>query len=256
MTTIEQLTRPAAPPRTLPPQWVRVFRWTAEVFGYVAFWFWVVMIVLAVVVMTVVSQFVTPELSAVRAGHQATVWFPFSMGVGLGLAVLTIGVTNGVTRKAIIRGNLTTAGLAGLGFGVIMTLALLAERWIYERLGWFHGVSDDTLEDALAEGWLVHFAGATLLTTTAIVSGLLVATSYHRYSGWATLLLPLTVGPILLQFVLLGDSFELRWLREDFFVLGGLHRWGVALISVATLAITALAYHLLTRRAVIHAKES
>lgn len=251
MTTIERLTRPAAPPRQLPPAWRRVFTWTNQMILYLAAWFWGVVLLVAVVVLAIVAQFITPEISAMRSGIQAIVWFPFSLGVMFGVAAFDLGVTNGVTRAAIIKGTLATAAAGGLQFGLLYALLLFIERWAYGQLGWFHGLNDSGAE-AVSVGWFAQISGVVLLSATAIVSGLLVGISYQRFGGWATLLLPLTVGPIVIQSVVIGDAFSIPWLAD---ILPGWSGLG-PVVALALLAAAAYAYALLGRRAVIHPKEA
>lgn len=251
MTTV---TRPAPPARQLSAPWLRVYRWTLGMMVYLSMWFWAIVVGGAVLVMFTVSRWVTPEMSAMQFAHHGGLWFPFSISVILSATLLPLSVANGITRRAYIQGAVATAVTTGVGFGVLMSISLVIERWIYARLGWFPGASNDSTVQALAGPFGSYAAGLVALYVAGTLSGLLVGIAYYRGGGWwGTLALPLTLSPIAVV-GLLGIYQPTQWTPWDVVLvdLGAIR----PLLAVAALVLAVVAFHLLTRRVPIHPKEA
>jgi hypothetical protein len=75
------------------------------------------------------------EISALDATLGATRWPMIVLGVIASSAVLTLHVAAGGSRRSLFVGVLRGAVVVGAGFGVVTTLALLAERLLSTSLG-------------------------------------------------------------------------------------------------------------------------
>lgn len=248
------------------PQWRRAAMINLGVMRYLSWWFFGVILVLAVAAVITYAALDTPQVSILQFGQHGGLWFPFSISVMLSTTVLQAWVANGGTRRAYIRGSVLGAVIIGFSFAVVFTLLLAGERTLYSALGWTHGAVEDETVPLIASSVWTHFSGLLMLYTTGTLAGLLVGVVYARYGGWVgTLSLPLTVGPILfVGAFLLHPSDQWRpWLAfpEDdrpswarFFTHD--FGWASAGLTILILAATAVAFHLVTRRIPIHSKEA
>lgn len=234
------------------PQWWRSTAWQLSTYAYLMAWGWGVVLVVATAILAVVSRSVHIEMSALAIAHHAFLWFPFSIAIMLTTALLTTHVASGMTRASFSKGAILAALATGVGNGAFMTLALVVERWVYGRLGWFHGTGADGKLAVLRDGVLPYGAGLALIFSAGMLSGLLVGICFYRFGGLlGVLALPLALSPILLA-GWLGVPADGQWTA-----------WGVApgdvptspLLGLLVLAASAFAYHLLVRRVPIAKKE-
>lgn len=234
------------------PQWWRSATWQLSTYAYLMAWGWGIVLVVATAILAVVSRSVHVEMSALAISHHAFLWFPFSIAIMLTTALLTTHVASGMTRASFSRGAILAALTTGVGNAILATLALVVERWIFNRLGWFHGTGDEQKLEVLRDGVLQYGVGLALLFSAGMLSGLLVGICFYRLGGLrGVLALPLALAPILVT-GWLGMPSDGQWTA-----------WGDApgalpsspLLGLVTLAAAAAAYHLLVRRVPIAKKE-
>lgn len=228
------------------PQWWRTARWQLRTLAVLMASTWAVVLVVAAVILAVVSRTTAIEMSAVAVSHHAFLWFPFSTAIMVATTYLPVHVASGMTRRSFVVGTLVATTATALLNAVVATLALLAERWAFDRLGWFHGTGNDDGLEVLRGGALAYGGGLALVFTAGMVSGLLVGVSYYRLGGWpGTLALPLALSPILLT-GWLGTSADSGW-----------SAWGTSpfdalptspLLGLLVLALAAAVFHRLVRR--------
>lgn len=161
-------------------------------------WFWGMAILVVVVASVLTSRFTTVSWSYLGYGRQAVAWFAFSQAITLVAAGLRVHVGGGMTRRSFVRGAL----LAHLGLAAGHTAALVGllqvERAVHAALGWPFVVRDGLDATGGRIGLLAADFGLSFLV--AMLSGLLVGISYQRWAArWATLALPLTVGPLVVM---------------------------------------------------------
>lgn len=248
-------TRPHDIPSPQPrPPWRTAAAWMLRTQSYLAVWFWAVAVVTITGILAVVGRFTDVQMSAVQYAYHGGLWFPFGISIVLVAGFLTVHVALGMTRRSFVRGALVVAVATGLLYAAVLILLLVLERGIYDRLGWVPGVSDGSSAEVLDGGVWTTLWGTAAMFVAGTISGLLVGAAYYRWGGWwGTLLLPLTLAPILLTSVLGLDRhtqltpWDLTWE-----VLGPARPLLVLLVPV----LGGLAFHLLTRRIPIAAKES
>lgn len=185
-----------------------------------------------------VNHYADVDISIVQFARQAFIWFPFSMAIITTTAFLNVHVAAGATRRVLSAASLLTGVVTGLGYMVLMTVALQVERAVYGARGWTQQITESApaFEDTSQVGLMV--VDLSLAFVAAQVAGLLVGIVYYRLGGWwGTLALPLTVGPLLVSLGLLGTG-----------LLDPLSTLARVPIAVAVLALAALAYHLLLTR--------
>jgi hypothetical protein len=244
MTTDTLTTRTQVAPR--PPQWLRVARWLMGANLFLMACAWTLAVVVIVVVLFAVSRATVPGMSAAGVSHHGMLWFPFSIAVMLTVSYLPLHVANGMTRASFAKASVLVNLVVGALNATVTILALLLEREIYHRLGWFHGETQDSGLEVLHAGVLPYGVGLALMFTSGMLSGLLVGAVYYRMGGWwGTIALPLSLAPLLVT-SLIGLDRETQWTPWSV-TLGELvptHN----LYAVLVLAASAVAFHLLTRR--------
>lgn len=213
-------------------------RWLLRQHLRVALWAVIIALMAVTVAVVMVDRYGTVDISIVQFARQGFVWFPFAMAIVMSAGFLNVHVASGLTRWSLGRASIGVGvGLAGF-YAVIMTAALQLERAIFGVQGWAHQLTDGApvVSDTSQIGWILVDLG--LLFTAAQLSGLLVGISYYRLGPWwATLALPLTVGPVLVVTPILTTA-----------LLDPLSMLARVPIAVALLVLTAAAYLLLLRR--------
>ncbi len=189
----------------------------------------------------------------VGAPPQGAAWFVFGTAVYFATVWLGPMVSAGATRRTVERAGLVAAPALGLTGALAWMLVSHAEHWIFGRLGWAHGVDGRRLS-ILDVPALTYLAAFALTITIAAVCGSLVGVTYFRWGAWATVLLPLTLLP-LVACALLGVDSSIVFppflldlgnaLRPDGNAFGLLARLGFGLVILAQ---TAGAHHALIRR--------
>lgn len=227
------------------PQWQRTAGTLLRINLMRAAWFFALALVGITAILLTISRFAEPQMSAVQFAYHAMLWYQFAMMVTVFVGYATVHVAHGMTRRSFIRGSLLAAGGIALGYALVITLMLLVERWLYARLGWYHGLSNIDAE-VLDRGLWPYAWGAVLVFVVGNLSALLVAAAYYRFGGWwGTVLLPLTLAPLLLVSVFAMDH-EIQWTPWDLTadVLGAAR----PVLAMVVIAGGVLAYHLLVRR--------
>ena len=238
---------------TRAPQWVRTFTFLLGGFGtMLTLWFWVTVLPSIALILFIVNRFTLPQSSGVAFSYQGTLWFPFSMAILMVVTYLPIHVANGLTRRSFASAAIVLNVGVGLFNAVITTAALLVEREIFDALGWFHGSLDGTRVSPLHDGAANYALGLALLLIAGQLSGLLVGLTYYRTNGWlGTLLLPLTLLPILLVSMLGPEQWQM-WALWDVTVHPA---WGNAL-SLLVLVAAVTVIHRLARGVTIATKKA
>ncbi|HRA50188.1 hypothetical protein [Actinotalea sp.] len=213
-------------------------RWLLRQHLRVALWAVIIALMAVTVAVVMVDRYGTVDISIVQFARQGFVWFPFSMAIMMSAGFLNVHVASGLTRRSLGRASVVVGvGLAGF-YAVVMTAALQLERAVFGARGWAHQLTDGApvVADTSQIGWILVDLG--LLFTAAQLSGLLVGISYYRLGPWwATLALPLTVGPVLVVTPILTTS-----------LLDPLSMLARVPVAVALLVLTAAAYLVLLRR--------
>lgn len=227
------------------PQWVRAAGWQLQSYIYMMAWGWGLLILLVATILTIVSRTTNIEVSGVAFSHHGLLWFPFSVAIMVTTMYLPVHVTNGLTRRSFTKAALASGLIIGVANAVFTMIALLVERMIYSRLGWFHGHNDGDGIDLFENGALAYGVGLLLIFVGGMLSGLLVGTAYYRLGGWwGTIMLPLTLLPIV------GTAFtglvqSSQWTPWSFTLLSD---WvTAALLGVLILLAGALAFILFVR---------
>lgn len=242
---------PTTPPAAR-PQWWRAATWLAGIQTYVVAWFLPLVVVASAAILAVVSRYVPIQISAVGIALHGGIWVPFSISIILVASYLAALVASGMTRRSVSIGAMLTAVSTGLLYTIGFSLALLAERWAYDRLGWQQSSAN---HEGLVFGAGVPgvIVGLACLFVAGNVSGLLVAAFYYRFGAWVgTLTLPVSLAPLLLTslFALDADSQFVPW-SAPFLPAPAQPVLGLLLIG-AGLAL----FHLVIRRTPIAAKDA
>lgn len=251
--TTHPVSRSAA---TRSPQWVRMARQFLRLHGRIGVWTLITCAVVAAVVLTIVGRSVTPQISGIQFIRQPVLWVPFSINIVLATAVLPFAVANGMTRRSFVKASLVTSAVVAVASAVAVTLLLVAERGVYDRLGWFQGSGDGDQVGSvavLASGVGSQLGSLCLLYLAGTVCGLLVGASYLRFGAWATLMLPLTVGVPLGTVTLLSIPKETQASPWDL-VLPGAGAPGWLAVGLVVIALTGWVYWLITRDVTIKTK--
>lgn len=259
--SITTVARPAAPPRTLPPQWRRAFSLSSLIIVYVGKWFWAVIALCLAIAVGIAAWVGGTDASLAQFAQHGGIWFPFSLMIMLPPMLLSAVIVGGLTRDAFVKGTLLTAVGTAAGFSVLMVALLWLERWAFGALGWGVGRVEDLARPAL-ESPPAHLWGLFLLYLVANVSGLLLSTVYYRYGAlWGTVALPLTLAPIALVglYGLDMDTMFRPWIQNTQDVpawlsldLGAFR----PVLGLVLVALAAVAYARTMRTLAIHAKES
>lgn len=200
------LTAPTVRPARAPGPASRTARRLVRVQLSVGVWFWAIVLVVVVVLGVVLHRYAQPQVSILAQARQAGIWFPFSMHVVLLTGYLGPHLAAGMTRRSYVRGAVGCAVVVAALYAALMTVGLLAERLWYEANGWTWALQVVALESSGPRVDLI-FLDHALMFLVANLSGLLVGAVYLAYRGWwGTVLLPVTVGPVLLTGGLLADD--------------------------------------------------
>jgi len=213
-------------------------RWLLRQHLRIALWAVAIVLLAVTVAVGLVDRYGSVDISIVQFARQGFVWFPFSMAIMMSAGFLNVHVASGLTRRSLGWASIAVGlGMAGF-YTVVMTAALQLERAVYGSRGWAQQITDNApvFADTSQVGWILVDVG--LLFASAQLSGLLVGISYYRLGGWwGTLVLPLTVGPVLVVTPLLTTP-----------LLDPLSSLARVPIAVALLGLTAAAYLVLLRR--------
>lgn len=221
----------------------RVASWYLWVQLYLAAWFWGIGLALIVVVTLVLSRFGELDRSVVALAHSPAVWFPFAMAIVSVTSMLAVHVASGGTRRTFLRGQLAATAATALVYAALFTAALWIEGRVYDARGWTQEVGSSRLFTDSSEVGLVALDHA-LVFLAAGIGGLLVGISYYRARGLlGTLLLPATVGPVVLVSELVGRT------SGDWIEWAGLGSTPArALVSLAVIVALGVAFAAATRR--------
>ena len=243
----DTLARPAAHPVA------HAGRAVLRILAYPTLLFWAIVLVVAVVLTAIMAGAGMTDTSVVSYGRQAGAWFPFSMNVVVVTAYLRPHIAAGMTRRTFVRAALLVALAVAAFNAVLMSTLLLVERLVHVWLGWGWVVQEPAALDPSGGSWPTMVLDYGILYLVANLSGLLVGIVYYALGAargplaggwWGTLLLPLTVGPVL---VVLGlgalRGAEVRWLDPTV----GL----VTAIGLAFAVALAVAFAAIARRAAI-----
>ncbi|MBO9568172.1 MAG: hypothetical protein J7503_05040 [Cellulomonas iranensis] len=162
-----------------------------------AAWFWpIALLALAAATATAWVVAGRVDVSIAVHGRQALVWFLFSQAIQVAATYPRVHVAAGMTRRSLVRGTLLASGATGVAYALVLTGVVLLERWLHGLAGWGSVLREIQLAGADAPPWALP-VDTVVLTLLAITTGLLVGITYQRWGAWATLTLPLTVGPLL-----------------------------------------------------------
>lgn len=235
------------------PQWVRSTVHHLQVYLLMWLWLWAVCVVGVAVAIAVVDRVGTVNVSIVQFVRDGPlVWFLFSIAVIVAATYLTPHVANGMTRRSFVTGGLVAAVGSALLHAATSSGLLLLEGVVYGRMGWQHdtepgqeyvaGVWETDLGMLLADHAVTALAGT--------LGGLLIGMTYYRLGGWwGTLVLPLTLLPIL------GVMFMTSWSEVPFVPWTG-PAWSAYLVGLALVLAAGVAFALLARRVPIARTES
>ncbi|WP_448631070.1 hypothetical protein [Cellulomonas soli] len=169
-------------------------------------WFWAILLTVVIVLGFVLPRYGDVDGSILANTRQAGIWFPFSMHIVLATSYLAPHLAAGMTRRTYVRGAIASAVTVGALYALIMTVGLVVERWWYRANGWDWSLTVLGVETDQAQVGPI-FVDHALTFVMATLCGLLVGAVYQARGGWwGTLLLPLTVGPILLTGLLLAGD--------------------------------------------------
>ncbi|MGN8247023.1 hypothetical protein ACTHAM_000692 [Cellulomonas soli] len=208
-------------------------------------WFWAILFAAVVVLGVVLHRYAEPDASVLAQARQAGIWFPFSMHIVLATSHLAPHLAAGMTRRTYVRGAIACAVAVGALYAMLMTVGLLVERWWYLANGWTWRMQVLGVETEQVRAGLV-FLDHTLTFVLATLCGLLVGAVYQARGGWwGTLMLPFTVGPILLT----GGLLTVETLPTAADVVGGTP--GAIAIVVLLAVIVAFAFAAVARRTAV-----
>lgn len=245
----------ASPTTRRTPQWLTAFSYLSGAYVYMlTLWFWAIVLPAVALILFVISRNVDQVTSSgVVFSHHGALWFPFSIAIILAVTYLPLHVANGLTRRSFTQAALVVNVVVGVLNGVISTLALLAEREIFESLDWFHGNGSGTGVEVFQGGVLPYAAGLILLFTAGQISGSLVGITYYRLGGWfGTIALPLCLLPLGAA-GLLGVGGGVQW--EPWGWAADIAPWG-AIATIGVLVAAAWVFHLLVRDVSIDSKKA
>lgn len=231
------------------PSWLRATKTLVGAHLRLAAWFWGIMIALLVGGHVLMGTVIGTRVLIANYGSHGATWFVFSLGVIFTFAFLPVHITSGLTRRSFIRANILTALTIGLVYGVGLFLLVLLEQLVFPAASLPYD-TDPVIGVGSSVPWGV-LIGQTLLSTTAILCGLLVAIAYYRTNPLVgTVLLIPTVGPVLVMVALTaGDAPLQQW-------LGLPTSTGLAVLAAGlVIAAAATAFHLVTRHVPINPVE-
>lgn len=141
------------------------------------------------------------------AGAGAFKYFPMAIAIMLTTVLLPIYVAQGVTRRQCAVGMSLFIVAWSLLLTVAMVIGFAIEAGAFAALGWPHEFDAPHLFSSWTQVHLVVAEYFTLIATH-MMAGWLIGTTYYIL-GWfrATLLLPVTVLPILIVEGLLATSW-------------------------------------------------
>lgn len=237
------------------PRWLRLAGWQVGGYALILGGFLLAAVIVAAIVLAIVSRSTVPTMSALQFAQQAAPWFLFGVAIHYAVSWLGPHVAAGLPRRTFVKTAVAAAiGAAALGAPAIVALQY-AERWVYGLLGWSAG-SDSGRVAATQAALLPYLWGLFLLLAVAALTGLIVGLSYARLGAAATLLLPLTISPLLIAASSAFDRstmFVPALIRID----GGyvmpltIAQGGVVvslIVGLAVLVASTVAIHLLARR--------
>ena len=209
-------------------------------------WFWLIAVPCLVLATVVVDRVLgSVDVAVSLYARQAAIWFPFSQAIVLVVGTLRVAVASGRTRRTFARATLVVCALNGLAYALVLTGMALAERAVHGSLGWESVITDAQLATEASPAWVL-LLDLAITFVTANLAGLLVGIVYLRVgSGWATLALPLTVGPIIVVQYVSGG-----WVGP--LPIGGVSSTAgqvtaAAVAATVVIALTAAAYAALVR---------
>ncbi|MGC0143882.1 hypothetical protein [Pseudactinotalea sp. Z1732] len=230
------------------PNWIVATRTLIGAHLRVAVWLWGALVLLLIAAHILMSGIIPTRVLVAPYGTHASTWFAFSLALIFVLAYLPVHVLSGMTRRAFIRANVLTALIMGVLYGAALYLLAVLESLVFPDAAM---LLDDGPMLGSGATWGM-FVGQWLLSTTAIICGLLVAMAYYRTSALlGTVLLIPTVGPVLVVIALTASDAPIQaWLG-----LPTGAGWAVA-FALIVIATGAFAFHLVTRNVPINSVES
>jgi len=214
---------------------------------HLALWFWSIAVV-AIIAANLVGWSVrgSTDVSIAVYARQASIWFPFSLGIMLVAAFLRVHVAAGLTRRTFVRAALLVQVAAGLAYAAVLTSLVLVERAVHDALGWDSVITEIQLADASSPVWVL-LVDLAVPFVAGNLSGLLVGVVYQRAGGWwGTLALPLTAGPVVVTQYVAGA--RVADLPGIWTTTGAGHLALAVGVGVVSAVATAVAFSAVTRR--------
>jgi hypothetical protein len=201
---------------------------------YIGVWFWVIALVIGVVVLEVQRRTEGVDVSALNGPAGSAKFFLFVMGIVLPLALVSVHVAAGGTRRSLTHGLVVGAVGVGVSFGLAVALLAWAEWWIFRSAGWDAVWEDQLYEDGSQVGLVLLVQSVFCLVY--FLAGMTIAMGYYRAgTWWGTALLPLPLVPVaLVELVLQSGAFGGAFARA--LGLDGATAWvavGGALVAIA-----------------------
>lgn len=202
--------------------------------------FWALAVVVAVRAGTALPVEIMRYISV-----SSVAWVAFATAIGTVGAQVRGIVQSGFTRRAIVVAGAVCAVVVGMAFAAGSVLLAWTGVTLAER------ASTEALFVGTAPWWAV-LGAVGLQCATAAASGLMTGASFVRWNGWATLLLPMTVGiPVIAQDALTGSVSRrgtvpgdgVSWAEQ----LQGLPTTMTVALSLSVLALTVLGAWLVIR---------
>lgn len=157
--------------------------------------FWTLFTAAAVVVPLVVDRFDGHmDVGVLVAAEYSARWFAFSLGL---ITFSTIGTTHlaaGGTRRALRDAAVITAVVTAPAYGVLQALAMLAERSVFDVVGWSWPRPEGGLVTG-SGGILATASGEVLVVAVYVLVGCAVVVGYAADGVWrgTVLLVPALV---------------------------------------------------------------
>lgn len=228
------------------PQWRRALWWPAQMQAYLALWSAGVVVVGATVGLIVWSRLGEVDRSIMQNLHATALWFTFAYTIVAVAGLLPVHVSAGLTRRSFTQAMLAVSAATGLGYAALLGVLIAVEGVVYRALDWPHvagGSSGQMAQWEIGLGNAIAALGLSFLVAQS--AALLVAITYYRLGGLtATLLLPLTAGPLAIVMFVMVEASTWQWGPIEISTTSP----GAYLLSVGIVLAQVAAFVLLARR--------
>ncbi|MBE1875061.1 hypothetical protein [Myceligenerans pegani] len=211
-------------------------------------WYWPIIVLAAAIIALIQQRFDALDGSTVQYVVGSARWFAFSLGVIVPLAMIRPHLAAGGTRRALFRGVVRGAGLAGASFGLVIACLYAAEQgvWRLLDLDWHRSLGLD--ESTGAVGFAVNAVGEGLVAFTYFLLGAAVSAGFVRFGPWLGLVVCLSLGiPAVVADIALYAGPATALAQQVLGLSGPLPALAGLLVVVVAAAATCLALHLLLR---------